>query len=86
MRKAAENGHIHVVQYLWKLELLTDEDIRADNNYALRMACSNGHVDVVMFLLDLKILIGNDFYDRNEHYRSCKDNYHLLKSGRYPHL
>ncbi|QTF49398.1 putative ankyrin repeat protein [Acanthamoeba polyphaga mimivirus] len=46
---ASEEGHLEVVKYLVSL----GADIRAHNDYAVRMASMDGHHEVVKYLLSL---------------------------------
>jgi ankyrin repeat protein len=59
VRMACENGHIDVVEYLWKLGWLNADYLRAKENYAVRLACENGHLDIVKFLFNDYITVVN---------------------------
>jgi ankyrin repeat protein len=46
---ACEQGHLKIVKFLWD-QGLTVDNLRSDNNLAIRHASRNGHLDVVKFL------------------------------------
>jgi len=46
---AATNGHLEIVKYLVTL----GADIRAADNYAVKMASRNGYLEVVKYLVTL---------------------------------
>lgn len=47
-RRATENGHLDIVQFL----LEKGCDIHISGDYLLRIACRNGHFDLVKYLVD----------------------------------
>jgi hypothetical protein len=52
LRRAAKNGHVHVLHALKDLWHLDAQDARTHENYAFRWAASGGHVKVLHFLRD----------------------------------
>jgi hypothetical protein len=83
LRKAAENGHLPVVQYLCEKFQLTIQDVRSRDNEALRMAASRGHLQVVQYLCEYhdrenrQLTIQDVRSDNNWALRGAAGNGHL---------
>ncbi len=56
---------------------LSIEDIRSDNNCALRWACRNGHIEVVKFLIDKGLTLEDIRSEDNFALRCASKNGHL---------
>lgn len=63
---AAMNGHLNIVKYFTTEVGLGIDDIRADNNYAIRLASDNGQDEVVDYLKGLYLEQHADRY-----YQEC---------------
>jgi len=51
-RNACKIGHLDFAK--WLLNIKSDINISAQNEYAFRITCFNGHLDIAKWLLDIK--------------------------------
>ena len=75
---ACQYGHLKIIQWLYSACELTVDDIRVDNNWALRCACIHGNLHVVQYLCETFELTVEDIRSRN--------NWALQLACKYGHL
>jgi hypothetical protein len=63
LQTTCKHGHIEIVRWLQDTFELTADDVRSDNNYALRESCAHGHLDVAKWLCKTFQLTSDDAND-----------------------
>jgi hypothetical protein len=74
MLAATENGHLPVVRYLCEKFQLTIQDVRSNDNFALRWAAFHGNLPVVQYLCQTYSLTIEDVRTLNNWALRCATN------------
>jgi len=83
---ASVNGRLELFTWLVDTFELTVQDMRSDDNYALRYACSSQHLNILQFLIGRFQLSEDDYFapvDRNWISlikKSCKEENRFIVS------
>ena len=76
-QKMCKIGNLHSAQWITQYFDLTREDVRSNNNYALRYSCENGHLEVTQWL--------TQYFNLTQEDARSNDNYALRWSRRNGH-